>query len=454
MSRRARRKRLPEEPVEVTIKSLSPEGRGVAHVEGKVVFVDFALADEVVEFKYTKVSKKFDEGRVVNVIKASPQRVEPICAHFTVCGGCRLQHQENEAQIKSKQDALMHQFEFLGKIQPNEILAPLRGPLKHYRQKARLGVKYVHKKEKVLVGFREKGNSFLADILACPVLHKSVGLRIEALSNLLFKMKARASIPQIEVAIDDTKTALVFRHLEDLCDEDKSILTEFAKSHDLQIMLQSGGPDTVVPLWPKNPPPLSYTLKEQNVTIEFQSNDFTQVNSEINQSMVSLALNMLELNAKDNVLDLFCGLGNFTLAMAKQCASVVGIEGAQGMVIKARENAQRNNIENVEFYAADLSKDISNEPWLNNVKLNKAGASLSYDKILLDPPRSGAMEMLKHIGKLNAKRIVYVSCNPATLARDTHALVHEFGYTLEKAGVMDMFPHTAHVESIALFTKK
>jgi len=448
MSKRARRKRLPEELVEVTIESLSPEGRGVAHVNGKVVFVDYALADEIVEFKYSRVSKKFDEGRVVNVIKASPQRVEPICAHFTVCGGCSLQHQEHEAQIKSKQDALMHQFEFLGQIQPKNILPPLRGPIKHYRQKARLGVKYVHKKDKVLVGFREKNNSFLADILECPVLHETVGLRIKDLSRLLFGMQARASIPQIEVAIDDSKTALVFRHLEDLSDSDKNALTDFARQHELQIMLQSGGPDTVVPLWPENPPPLKYTLKEQDVSIEFQSNDFTQVNSEINQLMVSKAVQMLALNKTDRVLDLFCGLGNFTLAMAKQCGSVVGVEGAQSMVVKARENAQRNQIENVEFYAADLSKDISSEVWLN-----KAGVSQSYDKILLDPPRSGAMEMLKYIGKLNAKRIVYVSCNPATLARDTHALVHDYGYTLEEAGVMDMFPHTAHVESIALFTR-
>ncbi len=449
MSKKARRKRLPEELVEVSIESLSPEGRGVAHVEGKVVFVDFALAGEVVEFKYSRINKKFDEARAVNILKASADRVEPICQHFTVCGGCSMQHQQHEAQIHSKQDALMHQFQHLGQVQPNNILPPLRGPLKHYRQKARLGVKYVFKKEKVLVGFREKGNSFLADILECPVLHESVGLHISDLSDMLINMQARASIPQIEVAVDDTKTALVFRHLEDMCESDKSILIEFAKQHNLQIMLQPGGPDTINALWPETPPPLSYTLKEQQVTIEFQVNDFTQVNSEINQLMVSNALQMLDLKPEDKVLDLFCGLGNFTLAMAKQCKKVIGVEGAISMVVKARENAQRNNIENVEFYAADLSKDISKELWLD-----KLGVSQVYDKILLDPPRSGAMEMLKYIGKLKASRIVYVSCNPATLARDSQVLVHEYGYTLEDAGVMDMFPHTAHVESIALFTKK
>jgi len=439
---------MPEELVEVTIESLSPEGRGVAHIDGKVVFVDFALTNEVVEFKYTRKNKKYDEARAVNILKASPDRVEPICEHFTVCGGCSMQHQDHEAQIRSKQDALMQQFQHLGQVQPNKILTPLRGPMKHYRQKARLSVKYVYKKEKVLVGFREKGNSFLADILNCPVLHESVGLRISDLSALILKMQARETIPQIEVAVDDTKTALVFRHLEELSESDKSALTEFAKQHNLQILLQPGGPDSISALWPADPSVLSYTLKEQQVAIEFQVNDFTQVNNEINQSMVSNALQMLELNSQDKVLDLFCGLGNFTLAMARQCAEVTGVEGTMSMVIKARENALRNNIENVQFYAADLSKDISHEPWLN-----RAGVQQTYDKILLDPPRSGAMEMLKYIGKLNAKRIVYVSCNPATLARDTHVLVHEYGYTLEEAGVMDMFPHTAHVESIALFTK-
>ncbi len=443
MSKRRRRKRLPEERVEANIESLSPEGRGVAHVEGKVVFVDFALPGETVAFKYTRQGKKFDEARAVSIIKASDDRVEPVCAHFGVCGGCSMQHQSLAAQISSKQDALMQQFQHLGQIQPQQIRPPLTGPTKHYRQKARLGVKYVFKKARVLVGFREKGNAFLADLRSCPVLHESVGNRLEALSELIMSMQARESIPQIEVAVSDSQTALVFRHLEALSDADKSALKLFAQKYDLQILLQSGGPDTVSALWPENPPPLSYVLKEQGVKIEFQPNDFIQVNSEINQAMVSNALQMLELNPDDRVLDLFCGLGNFTLAMARQCAQVTGVEGAQSMVIKARHNAQINQIENASFYAADLSVDIENEPWIGQ----------QYDKILLDPPRSGAMEVLKHIGKLSAKRIVYVSCNPATLARDAHELVHEHGYTLEGAGVMDMFPHTAHVESIALFSR-
>jgi len=443
MSKRRRRKRLPEELVEAKIESLSPEGRGVAHIEGKVVFVDFALPSEVVEFKYTRMSKNFDEARAINIIQASEDRVEPVCAHFGVCGGCSMQHQAHEAQISSKQDSLMKQFEHMAHVQPKSILPPLRGPVEHYRQKARLGVKYVQKKGKVLVGFREKGNAFLADLTRCPVLHETVGNHLLDLSELIMGLQAREVIPQIEVAISDTQTALVFRHLEALSESDQAALSQFAQQHNLQIMLQSGGPDTVVPLWPENPPALSYRLQEQDITVEFQPNDFTQVNSEINQAMVSNALRMLDLTSEDKVLDLFCGLGNFTLAMARQCAEVTGVEGANSMVVKARDNASINNIDNTSFFAADLSADISAEPWL----------AKKYDKVLLDPPRSGAMEMLKYIGKLGAERIVYVSCNPATLARDTNTLVNEYGYTLQDAGVMDMFPHTAHVESIALFTK-
>lgn len=444
MAKRRRRQRLPEGTAEIEIESLSHEGRGVGHLDGKVAFIDFALPGETVEFKYSKQTKKFDEGRAVNIIKASADRVKPVCEHFTVCGGCSMQHLSNEMQISIKQAALMDMFKRMAQTQPQNILEPLRGPIKHYRQKARLGVKYVEKKGKVLVGFREKGSAFLADLHSCQVLHASVGNRLSALSELIMAMDARSSIPQIEVAIDDTKTALVFRHLELLSDSDRAALSQFAQQYDFQIMLQSAGPDTVTALWPENPAPLSYRLNEQDITIEFQPNDFTQVNSEINQSMVSRALDMLELSADDKVLDLFCGLGNFTLAMARQCAEIVGVEGAQSMVLKARENAQKNNITNASFFAADLSVDISAESWLQQ----------KYDKILLDPPRSGAMEMLKHIGKLGAKRMVYVSCNPATLARDTQILVNEYAYTLVDAGVMDMFPHTAHVESIALFTKK
>ena len=443
MSRRRRRQRLPQDPVAAEIEELTPEGRGFAQVNGKATFIDFALAGERVMFKYTKTSSKYDEGRTVEVLQAADHRVEPPCQHFGVCGGCSLQHMHSDAQINAKQNALLNHLQQLAKVQPETVLPPLRGPVLGYRHKARLGVKYVAKKGKVLVGFREKSAPYLAELQLCKVLHPSVGEKLEQLGELIMGLQAKQTIPQIEVAVSQNQTTLVFRHLEELCEQDKSALTSFAQQQQLQIFLQPAGPDSIVPLWPETPSPLFYELPEHDVRIEFQAADFTQVNPQINQQMVNLALELLELQKTDQVLDLFCGLGNFTLPMARQVASISGVEGVEVMVKKARENARLNNIENVDFYAADLSADLSGYPWLNK----------SYDKILLDPPRSGAMEILKHLGKLKAGKIVYVSCHPATLARDTDVLVNQLGYRLTAAGVMDMFPHTAHVESIAVFEK-
>lgn len=443
MSRRRRKQRLPQEPIAATIESLSPEGRGLAHINGKVCFIDFALPGEQVMFQYSKISSKYDEGRALEVIESSQDRVQPVCPHFGICGGCSLQHIEEGAQIRIKQQALQGHFDHLAQTQPEIWLEPVTGPVTGYRYKARLGVKYVARKGKVLVGFREKANSFLADLSCCKVLHPSVGDRLMSLGELIMGMEARQSIPQIEVAVSDIGTTLVFRHLEPLSDADRQQLITYAQSENLHIQLQSAGPDSIVPLWPELPGPLYYLLSNQNIKIEFQPSDFTQVNPEINQKMLDRALALLDLNETDRVLDLFCGLGNFTLPMAQQAASVTGVEGVESMVVKARNNAVLNAIDNCTFYAADLSVDLTGMPWLNQ----------SYDKILLDPPRSGAMEMLKYLGKLDASRIVYVSCHPATLARDAKVLVHEFGYRLKSAGVMDMFPHTAHVESIAVFEK-
>ncbi len=442
--RRRRRQRLPQEPVEASIEELPPEGRGFAQIEGKATFIDFALPGERVLFQYTKQSSKYDEGRAVEVLQSSEDRVEPPCEHFGVCGGCSLQHMHVDAQIQAKQQALLNHFQQLAKVQPETVLEPLRGPVLGYRYKARLGVKYVAKKGKVLVGFREKANSFLADLHSCKVLHPSVGEKLTQLGDLIFGLDAKQTIPQIEVAVSEAETSLIFRHLEELSTHDRDALIKFAKQEDMQIFLQSAGPDSIVPLWPEKPEPLHYLLENHDVRIEFQPSDFTQVNPVINQQMVDRALDFLELSKDDKVLDLFCGLGNFTFPMARQAEHVTGVEGVEVMVSKARDNAALNDINNVEFHAADLSSDLKGYPWLNQ----------HYDKILLDPPRSGAMEMLKYLGKLNAKRIVYVSCHPATLARDTNALVNDYGYNLTSAGVMDMFPHTAHVESIAVFDKK
>ena len=436
-----RKKPLPTEPVTVVIESMSHDGRGVVRLDGKATFIRGALPGEKVEFLYTRKHRKRDEGRCINVLEASPERVEPKCAHFGLCGGCSLQHQAVDRQIHAKAEVLKDNLERLGSVQPETWLKPLTGPHWRYRHKARLGVKYVFKKEKLLVGFREAGTSKVADLSVCEVLHPSVGHRLIQLRALINDMEARERIPQIEVAVGDRHAALIFRHLDPLSDADRQALRAFAAHYDLDIFLQPGGPDTVTPLNPGAERTLSYRLPEWGVEVAFRPDDFTQVNTALNRAMVARALDLLDLRPGDRVLDLFCGLGNFTLPMARQGAEVVGVEGDEGLVVRARENAQRNGVTQVEYHAADLTHDQSEAPWMSG----------RYDKILLDPPRSGALEMLPLIARLAPKRIVYVSCHPGSLARDAGCLVKEHGYRLVKAGVMDMFPHTAHVESIALF---
>lgn len=316
--RRRRRSKIPQQPVRARIEKITPEGRGLVHIEGKPVFIDYALADEEIVFQYTRTSSKFDEGKAVEVIKASADRVEPPCPHFGLCGGCSLQHIHPDVQIKLKQQALLGHLQHLANIQPEKVLEPLTGPTLGYRYKARLGVKYVEKKGKVLVGFREKANSFIADLSVCKVLHPSVGERLEKLSVLIMQLEARKTIPQIEVAISDEVTSLVFRHLEPLVDSDKQALIDFARAEELHILLQPGGPDTIEPLWPENPDVLHYVLEHHDVRIEFKPSDFTQVNPVINQQMIDRTVEYMDLSESDTVLDLFCGLGNFTLPMARR----------------------------------------------------------------------------------------------------------------------------------------
>jgi len=437
-----RKKKLPTESVTVTIDSLSPEGRGVARIDGKATFIAGALAGEEVSFVYDNIRSKFSEGHVVEVLNASPDRVEAKCQHADICGGCSLQHMDAEAQIKHKQSILLGHFEHLAHIQPNEILAPLTGPLWGYRKKARLGVRYVRKKERVLVGFREKSKPYLAVLNQCEVLHPSVGHRLLDLSQLIRSLACYESIAQIEAAVDDTHTALIFRNLVDVNKQDKSKLISFAKDNSFDLYLQPKGPDSVQLLYPDTAD-LSYSV-EDGLHVHFKPADFTQVNSEINIKMVKRAIELLELNDGDQLLELFCGLGNFTLPLARRVSSVVAVEGDKSLIDRANENAKQNNISNVSYHVANLMEDVTGMPWL------KGG----YNKILIDPPRSGAIEVLPHIVKLGAERILYISCNPATLARDSNYLINEANYQLVKAGVMDMFPHTSHVESIALFIKK
>ena len=442
--KRRRKKRLPEEPVEAIIETLSDEGRGIAHVDERPVFIDQALAGERVRFQYTRLTSKIAEGRAVDILDASPDRVVPGCSAFGRCGGCSLQHMNSDAQVALKQQALLRQLKQFGKVEPQQVLAPLTGSTWGYRGKARLGVRYVAKKDRVLVGFREKGSSFITETEHCEILHPAVGRIIPELAHCLSGLELKRQIPQIEVAVGDNQVVLVVRHLEHMPDPDREQLVALAKTHDLVIMLQAGRPDELEPLWPQTVDPLYYMLDDYDVRIEFEPGDFTQVNSEINRNMISRAIEFLALDKDDNVLDLFSGLGNFTLPISRHCAQVTGVEGALSMVKKARANAELNRITNADFEYADLySEEVRDTHWVRR----------QYNKILLDPPRSGAAGILGYIGRMNAGLIVYVSCHPATLARDADVLVNELGYTLTHAGVMDMFPHTAHVESMAVFEK-
>lgn len=439
----ARRKRkLPVDPVAVHVDTLSHDGRGVARIEGKAVFIDGALPGEDVRFVYTAKRRKHDEGRAVEIIKPSPDRVEPRCAHAAICGGCSLQHMAPAAQVGAKQQVLLDNLDRIGGVRPGDVLAPLTGPVRGYRYKARLGVRDVRKKGKVLVGFREKRSSYVAELSACEVLHPDVGRRLHDLAALIESLSISARIPQVEVAQGDDACALIFRVLDAPTDQDTQALRAFAQQYGFHVYLQPGGPDSVSLLWPQTSD-LCYRLPAHGIELHFLPTDFTQINPEINRSMIDRALALLEPEAGDAVLDLFCGLGNFTLPVARHVSRITGVEGDGALVERARDNARSNGIANAEFHVANLAKLTGQERWL------KTG----YDKLLIDPPRSGAVEVIPYIGQLAPARIVYVSCHPGSLARDAGMLVSECGYRFLAAGVMDMFPHTAHVESIALFEK-
>ena len=437
-----RKKRKPLQEHEAVVESLSHDGKGICRVEGKAIFVAGALPGENIRFSFRPEKRKYDEGVLLEVLQASPDRIEAKCKHYGICGGCSFMHLSSEKQIEAKQQVLLDGLKHIGKVQATEILPPVTTHPWGYRRKARLGVKYVHKKEKVLVGFREKNAPFLADLEQCEVLHPDAGLRLTSFSGLIRSLSCYDKIAQIEVAIAEETSAFVFRNLVELTKDDEEKLVNYARQEGIAIYIQPGGPDTVRPLYPAAPR-LFYRLPDYDVTLDFEPTDFTQVNQDINPKMIALALELLELNEKDQVLELFCGLGNFTLPMARTAKHITGVEGDAELIARADQNAERNGISNTDLHVANLMEDVSDSSWL------KAG----YDKLLLDPPRSGAKEILPLLAKLNIERIVYVSCNPSTLARDAGVLVNEMGYSLDKAGIMDMFPHTAHVESIALFTK-
>lgn len=446
MSKR-RRKVLPKEPVRCEIETLSHDGRGIARADGKTQFVDGALPGETVMAKMVSTRSRFDELRTTEVLEAAPDRQQPPCEFADLCGGCSLQHMSADAQIRFKENTLREHFAHFGGIEPEQWVAPMRSPDSlGYRRKARLGVRYVKARQSVLVGFREKRNSFLTDIDRCVVLDSRIGERIEPLRELLHGMAAFDRIAQVEVACGDDTAAMVFRNMDDLVPDDREKLIAFGQAHDLHIYLQPKGPDTVHRIWPesggRDDERLTYRMDEFDLTMAFHPMDFTQVNAGINRNMVHRAVEWLDVQPGERVLDLFCGLGNFTLPLARKGGQVVGVEGDDAMVVRGRENARLNDLSNVEFHGADLHGDFTGQSW----------AKEGFDKILIDPPRSGAEEICKYLTAFGANRILYVSCNPATLARDAGVMVRN-GYRLVQAGVMDMFPHTTHVESIALFER-
>lgn len=442
MSRRRRRK-FPREPFESRIENLSHDGRGVTRHEDKTVFIHGALPGERVLARITERKRNYDEGETLEVIEASPDRVEPPCPHFGQCGGCSLQHLDSSRQIEAKQNTLLQNLERIGKVTPEEVWNPLTGPEWGYRRKARLSVRYVHKKERVLVGFRERYGRFVADMQECHVLDQRIAGELDRLAGLIHSMDAKRTIPQLEVACGDNQCALVVRHLEPLGEDDLKKLRAFALETDIAILLQPSGPGSIHCLEP-GAVDLEFEIPEFGLHLAFGPSDFIQVNVEMNRSMIRRAVDLLDPQPGDRVLDLFCGLGNFTLPIATLSGEVVGVEGDSDLVRRAGLNAQRNGIENAHFHVADLNEDLDSAPWLKQ----------PYDKVLVDPPRSGAEFILPHLAASGAGRMVYVSCHPSSLARDAGVLVHQYGFSLLGAGVMDMFPHTGHVESIALFERK
>jgi len=441
----AKRKREPET---ADIVSITHDGKGIAAVEGKKVFVAGALQGEHVRFQRRKRRRNYDEAELLEVLHASPQRIDPRCEVFGVCGGCSMQHIADDEQRKIKQQTLEDNLLRIGNVEPGRWLDPLYDDSVdgswHYRRRARLAVKDVPAKGRVLVGFRERHAPFVTNMHACEVLAAPVHALLDKLSETIAELTIRSRVPQIEVAVADNMTTLVFRVLDPPTSNDELVLTRFAEDTGVRVLLQSGGLDSITLLAPLgDTQPLYYELPEYEVRIEFEATDFVQVNAGINKLMVQRAVELLEVSGDHRVLDLFCGIGNFTLPISRTAAEVLGLEGEDQQVARAAMNARKNGINNCQFRKSDLSALNGDEPWMRE----------PWDRILLDPARSGAADVVEHIERLGAERIVYVSCHPGTLARDAGQLVEQHGYRLEAAGIIDMFPHTAHVESIAVFDK-
>jgi len=429
--------------LEGVVRDLTHDGRGVVRVEDKVYFVEGALPGEKIEFVRLRRHRKHEIGKLEAIIEPASDRVSAPCQYFGVCGGCALQHLDPESQIATKQKTLIDNLERLGHVQPGEILEPLVGPATGYRRKARLGTQYVPKKGGVQVGFRERNKTCITSLDQCLAMHPSASRLLPDLHVLVAGLSCYQKLPQIEVACADSHVALVFRHLDPFTEDDLATLRNFAQTNDADVYLQPGGLHTVVCLEPPQARPLLYSLPEFDVTIQFEPTDFIQVNGDLNALMIKRGVDLLQCNKDDCVLELFCGIGNFSLPIATRAAHVIAVEANVDLVTRGRSNAERNGIENVEFCVANLYTEQ-----IGDLKARQ------FNKLFIDPPRTGALEVVRDlVPRTMPERIVYVSCNPATLARDSDILVNQHGYTLECCGVMDMFPHTAHVESIAVFSR-
>ncbi|MFP5357645.1 MAG: 23S rRNA (uracil(1939)-C(5))-methyltransferase RlmD [Gammaproteobacteria bacterium] len=434
-----RRKPLPQGRFEADIVDLSHTGQGLARVNGKVTFIADALPGERVAFRYTAQYRDADHGQALDILQASSDRVTPRCPHFGVCGGCSLQHLAPAAQIRFKQKQLLDALQRIGRVQPETVASPITGASWGYRRRARLGVKDVHGRQ-VIVGFRERESGLIGNLSSCPVLDERVGAQLPALAALIAGLGIRDQVAQIEVAAA-AGVCLVLRVLAPPSAADQQALRAFSAASGFELRLQPGGHDSIQPL---DPPAreLAYSPDGSALRLRFEPTDFIQINADISQRAVLQALDWLAPQPGERVLELFCGLGNFSLPIAACGAQLVAVEGEAGLVRRARENAQANGLE-IRFEQADLFRATAQAPWLQG----------RYDKLLLDPPRSGASEILPLAAAAAPQRIVYVSCHPGTLARDAGTLVHDLGYRLQRVGVMDMFPHTAHVESMALFER-
>jgi 23S rRNA (uracil1939-C5)-methyltransferase len=428
---------------EGVVRGAHDAGEGDSKTAGKTTFVAGALPGERIRFRRVSFHRSHDEAELIEVLESSPRRVAPRCAHFGVCGGCALQHLDPAAQLEAKQKELADNLERIGKVSPETWLPPLLGPVWNYRRRARLSSRYVAKKGRSLVGFREKQGKYVADVSRCEVLAEPVASLVGKLGELLTGMQRRESIPQIEVALSDGEQVLVMRVLDELPEADLEKLRGFEREHGLRILLQPGGLHTVAPMTP-GPVDLHYRLEDFDLRLDFGPTDFVQVNGAINAAMVNRAIELLEVRPTDRVLDLYCGLGNFTLPLARRAGAVVGVEGEAGLIERARANARVNGIDNATFHVADLSVPPDQTiPWLRG----------GFDKVLLDPPRVGAREVLSAVAHIAPRRVVYISCHTGSLARDLGVLTQEHGFRLRAAGVLDMFPHTTHVESMAVLER-